>query len=93
MLLETRIPLSADELREQVEGYPEAGPAFKRAFERDKEDLRTLGIPITVGPVPFSDPPIEGYRVVPDEYYLPDPGSPRRSLRLSIWRAFCHPTR
>ncbi len=73
-LLDTRRPLSAEDLRLQVEGYPPPGAAFRRAFERDKDDLRVLGIPIRVERVPGTDPPVDGYRIPPDEYYLPDPG-------------------
>ena len=74
VLLDTARPLSAEELRQKVEGYPPAGPAFHRAFERDKDDLRVLGIPLRVERVPATDPPIDGYRIAADDYYLPDPG-------------------
>ncbi len=74
VLLDTTRPLTAEELRQKVEGYPPAGPAFHRAFERDKEDLRVLGIPLRVERVPATDPPIDGYRIAADDYYLPDPG-------------------
>lgn len=74
VLLDTRRPLSADEIRHEVEGYPEGDSAFHRAFERDKDDLRVMGIPLRVERVPATDPPIDGYRIPPDEYYLPDPG-------------------
>jgi proteasome accessory factor B len=73
VLLDTRRPLTAEEIRRKVEGYPPAGSAFHRAFERDKDDLRVLGIPLKVEKVKASDPPIDGYRIDPDEYYLPDP--------------------
>lgn len=73
-LLETTRPLSAEELRTQVPGYPDdAGPTFHRAFERDKEDLRELGVPLVVEAIPGTDPPRDGYRIPRDEYYLPDP--------------------
>lgn len=74
VLLETRIPITADDLRELVEGYPPPGPSFHRAFERDKDDLRTLGIPLVVESVAHTDPPLLGYRIPPEQYYLPDPG-------------------
>lgn len=73
-LLETERPLAAEELRERIEGYPEANASFRRAFERDKDDLREMGIPISLEPVAGSDPPVEGYRIRKDDYYLPDPG-------------------
>jgi len=75
VLLDTMRPLSADELREMVGGYPEGSDAtFHRAFERDKEDLRELGVPLVVQPLPGVDPPRDGYRIPRDEYYLADPG-------------------
>lgn len=73
VLLDTRRPLTAEELRQRVDGYPPPGTAFHRAFERDKEDLRVLGIPLRVERAPASDPPVDGYRIDPDDYYLPDP--------------------
>ncbi len=72
-LLHTPVPLSAESLRTRVGGYPDAGASFHRAFERDKEDLRSMGIPISVGAVPASDPPLDGYRIDPKEYAGSDP--------------------
>src|SRR4051812_23296540 len=44
--------------------------AYRRAFERDKETLRGMGVPITTESL---DDGVEvGYRVRPDDYYLPD---------------------
>ena len=74
VLLATRRPLTAEELRERVEGYPPPGPAFHRTFERDKEDMRVMGIPLRVERVPATDPPLDGYRIDPADYYLADPG-------------------
>lgn len=74
VLLDTDRPLSADAIRSRVEGYPEALASFRRSFERDKEDLRSLGIPLTIERVPGTEPPVDGYRISPDDYYLPDPG-------------------
>ncbi|MEV0493856.1 helix-turn-helix transcriptional regulator [Streptomyces atratus] len=47
-LLGTRRPLSKRELRGSIEAYLEAGAdeAFNRMFERDKDDLRELGLVI-----------------------------------------------
>ncbi|MEV4555652.1 WYL domain-containing protein [Kitasatospora sp. NPDC049285] len=52
-LMNTRRPLSKKELRESVEAYREAWQqgsedAFNRMFERDKDDLRELGLVIDV---------------------------------------------
>jgi len=71
-LLHTEAPLSAEDLRQRVEGYaPIANhESFRRAFERDKDTLRELGVPIIVAEVPGSDPPVDGYRIDRDAYYL-----------------------
>lgn len=46
-LLETRRPLTFDELRRRTGYYPQADAASaRRMFERDKDALRTLGIPV-----------------------------------------------
>ncbi len=68
ILLDTRRPLTRSELREKVEGYPEKDESFRRAFERDKELIREVGIPLETEPVPFSE--LDGYRIPPDKYYL-----------------------
>ena len=52
--------------------YPDmSDDAFEKKFERDKEDLRSIGVPIEVGQMDkyFDDEP--GYRVRPDEFQLP----------------------
>lgn len=72
-LLATRRPLTAEEIRGRVEGYPDNDASFRRAFERDKDDLRQMGIPITVAEVPHSDPPIQGYFVDRARYEGQDP--------------------
>jgi proteasome accessory factor B len=73
-LLHTERPLTADALQERIPGYPEEKDSFKRAFERDKKDLRDMGVPLRIEPVPGRVPAEDGYRIDPDEYYLPDPG-------------------
>ena len=72
-LLHTRSFLSADRIRDLVPGYDDApsDEAFKRAFERDKEDLRDLGIPLETGTnSAFDDEP--GYRIARRDYALPE---------------------
>src|SRR5439155_3039022 len=73
-LLETPRPLSAAEVARRVYGYPEEKSAFRRAFERDKEDLREMGVPLVISEIPGTDPPETGYRIPKDQYYLRDPG-------------------
>ncbi len=57
--------LPKSRIREAVEGYHDlSDAAFERTFERDKDELRSLGVPIEVGSFdPFFD----------DEAGLPDP--------------------
>jgi proteasome accessory factor B len=72
-LLHTRSYLSAERIRELVAGYDEAptDDAYKRMFERDKEDLRDLGIPLETGTnSAFDDEP--GYRIARRDYALPE---------------------
>jgi len=73
-LLSAERPLTARELRERVPGYPDEKASFRRAFERDKDDLREMGVPLVVEAVPGTDPIVDGYRIPKDEYYLRDPG-------------------
>ena len=73
-LLETTRPLSAAEVAHRVYGYPEEKSAFRRTFERDKEDLREMGVPLVISEIPGTDPPESGYRIPKDQYYLRDPG-------------------
>ncbi|MEK9999630.1 MAG: hypothetical protein VW623_05935, partial [Acidimicrobiaceae bacterium] len=58
-LLHAEIPLTAEELRDRVGGYPDTKATFRRAFERDKDDLRSMGMPLRVEPVPGVDPPVD----------------------------------
>ena len=71
MLLVQRHYVSKDRIRTIL--YPGSSTeAFEKMFERDKEELRSLGVPIEVGSMDayFEDEP--GYRIRPDEFALPD---------------------
>lgn len=67
-------PLTRGELRERVPGYPDDDDSFRRAFERDKDTLRGMGIPVSLEPVSTDSGPVDGYRIRAEEYELPDPG-------------------
>jgi proteasome accessory factor B len=74
-LLETRVPMTAEEIRARVPGYStESDDAFHRAFERDKDDLRELGIPVETVTVGHHEQPKSAYTIERDRYELPDPG-------------------
>jgi len=73
-LLWTERPLSRNELRERIPGaYAESDVSFRRTFERDKDELRGLGLPISVELIPGTDPPLEGYRIHQSEYEADHP--------------------
>jgi proteasome accessory factor B len=74
LLLATPRPLTAQEIRERLETYPDDLAAFRRAFERDKDALRAMGFPLEVAEVPGTVQPVDGYRIPKDSYYLRDPG-------------------
>lgn len=74
-LLAAERPLSADELRSRVPGYPDEKASFRRQFERDKEVLRDLGLPLSMESLPGDATETQiGYRIAADDYYLRDPG-------------------
>ncbi|MGA9746476.1 MAG: WYL domain-containing protein [Nocardioides sp.] len=72
-LLVARSYVSKARIREVIEDYQTSSDdAFEKMFERDKEELRSLGIPIEVGSADkgFDDEP--GYRVERSAFELPD---------------------
>ena len=74
-LIDTERPLRREEIHERVPGYPERDDSFRRQFERDKETLREMGVPIAVEPVIAHSPEQgTGYRVHQRDYALADPG-------------------
>jgi len=83
-LMSTRSYLSLWEIGERVSGYDvgqteHEQQAFRRMFERDKEALRELGIPVEEGSnTSFRDE--VGYRISPGDYALPEIGFDREEL-------------
>ncbi|HEX8488115.1 MAG TPA: WYL domain-containing protein [Propionibacteriaceae bacterium] len=64
--------LPKERIREAVEGYHDlSDAAFERTFERDKEELRALGVPIEVGGYDSFFDDEAGYRIVASEFELP----------------------
>jgi proteasome accessory factor B len=70
-LLSSQRYLTATQIRAAVPGYPDSFDAFKRMFERDKEELRELGIPLDMGTNAALDEEM-GYRIPRQAYVLPD---------------------
>lgn len=72
-LLVARTFIPKDRIRQAVEGYHGLGDdAFDRMFDRDKEELRVLGVPIEVGPVERAFEDEVGYRIRRDRFELPE---------------------
>src|SRR3978361_758514 len=68
--------LTVREIAELVEGYEpgesaDSEVAFRRMFERDKEELRDLGVPLETGTPRHFDEEV-GYRIPRRDYALPD---------------------
>src|ERR1700759_5536877 len=72
-LLSTSGYITAEKIRASVYGYADCptDEAFSRMFERDKNELRDLGIPLETGRVSRLDA-AEGYRIKRDAYALAD---------------------
>lgn len=70
-LLGARRPVSRSALRDSIPGYSEAksDDAFERMFERDKDELRTMGIPIDT--MMNAQGEVEGYLIDEDDYAMP----------------------
>ena len=73
-LLSTRRPLTKSQIRQAVPQYAATSgtEAFERMFERDKDELRELGIPLVTSPQDALFDDEQGYRVDRDAYALPD---------------------
>ncbi len=85
-LLTAQRPVTADEIRMTVAGYDQASDeAWRRMFERDKDLLRRLGIPLELRPTDAWE--VEhGYVVEQQDYALPDPGLSDEE-RAALWLA------
>jgi proteasome accessory factor B len=73
LLLESRTPLTFEQIRSKLaEGYGhQDASSAKRMFERDKDVLRDIGVPIDVVSTDAWD--VEhGYTIDKDRYYLPE---------------------
>lgn len=74
-------PVPVEELMERVAAYAErwvdgdvtTRASVRRTFERDKDDLRRIGIPIQTVPysINFGREQGEGYRIARKDFYLP----------------------
>lgn len=72
-LLQHHYPVTREQMFERVQGYGEGGESARRKFERDKDDLRGLGIDIQTVTLPSApgDEPASGYLLKAKDFYLP----------------------
>jgi len=89
-LLSTRRFLTAAQIAATVPGYehdpedPKDHEAFQRKFERDKAELRDLGVPLETGTASVFDTE-PGYRIARRDYALPDiPLAPDEAAAVGI---------
>lgn len=72
LLLVSRNYVTKERIRSLMEAYRlSSDDAFEKMFERDKEELRSLGIPIEVGHLDKFFEDEQGYRVKRDAFELP----------------------
>jgi len=71
-LLVARTYLSRERIRATVDGYAgQSDEAFERMFERDKEELRELGVPVETGTADRYFDDELGYRIRRERFQLP----------------------
>jgi predicted DNA-binding transcriptional regulator YafY len=88
LLLETRVPLTLDDIVNQLGGqYPTGHTALRGAFERDKGLLRDIGVPIETEVLGGTKAGQTAYRVDRDRYELRDldlTDDERRALQVAV---------
>jgi len=71
LLLDTRRPLTPEEIRAKIPGYGNSDVAFRRMFERDKEELREIGLPLELVGTDVWEAE-EGYMIRKERATLPE---------------------
>ena len=85
-LLTSERPVTADEIRRTVAGYDQSSDeAFRRMFERDKDLLRQMGIPVEWQATDAWEVEF-GYAIPTGAYEMPDPGLTDEE-RAALWLA------
>ena len=69
-LMAASVPVGRAQVRQQIPGYAQAASdqAFERMFERDKDELRSMGIPVET--VVDASGEVQGYRIPQDTYAM-----------------------
>jgi proteasome accessory factor B len=70
LLMDTRRPLTGEQIRAAIYG-DQSDVAFRRMFERDKEELRELGLPVDRAATDVWETE-EGYLIRPEEATVPE---------------------
>lgn len=88
LLLETRAPLTLEQIANELRGqYPAGEAALRGAFERDKAMLREIGVPIDSEVLAGSDAGKTAYRIDRRRYELADlelADDERRALQMAV---------
>lgn len=72
-LLDRDRPMTAEQIRAQIGGYDQgSSDSFRRTFERDKQALRAMGIPLELVKIDPTSVHPDGYIIPKDRYYLPE---------------------
>jgi proteasome accessory factor B len=72
LLLSTRRFLTVEQIHDLMPAYDQPDPeSFRRMFERDKEELRELGVPLETGSHGVWEDEV-GYRIRRTDYQLPE---------------------
>lgn len=71
-LLATKRPMSKSEIFAQIPGYSGAPESMERMFERDKDELRDLGVEVKVLPTDSYFEDELGYQIFPRDFFLPE---------------------
>lgn len=76
-LVKRRYPVTVDQLRAEIPGYARAladgaqAESVRKMFERDKQELRALGLPIETVETRADGQLVEGYRLASPSLHLP----------------------
>lgn len=90
-LLATKRSLTKSEIFRTIEGYEGSNESMERMFERDKDELRALGINIEVsGLDPLFDDEV-GYKIRPEDFSMDTKGFSTTeiaymSLAVQVWK-------
>ena len=88
-LLATRRPMRKSEIFSNIPGYSGNPDSMERMFERDKDELREMGIIVRVLPIDAFFDDEFGYQILASEFFLPDITlSQEESVWLAIATAF-----